>query len=56
MVSEEDAGSAGKDHYYLGGSGREQDHDQPGVWPDDGGGVGSILDSHSSIYQTALLA
>ena len=42
MVSEEDAGAAGKDHYHLGGPGR--DKDQPGVWAVHQGGPGAIID------------
>ena len=43
MVSEEDAGAAGKDHYHLGGPGR--DKDQPGVWAVHRGGPGAVMDT-----------
>ena len=47
MVSEEDAGSAGTDHYHLGGPGRVRDQEQLGVGTDDGGGPGAVMDPQS---------
>ena len=47
MVSEEDAGAAGKDHYHLGGPGR--DKDQPGVWAVHRGGPGAVMDPLTKI-------
>ena len=54
MVSEEDAGSAGTDHYHLGGPGRVWDQEQLGVGTDDGGGPGAVMDPQSWLYTTKL--
>ena len=47
MVSEEDAGTAGEDHYHLGGPGR--DKDQPGVRGVHRGGPGAVMDTLTKI-------